>query len=198
MVSFASTCSKVWNYFTSVPSINLHVCIAFQIQDMAIRCIQKNIKKNRGVKGWPWWKVFTTVRPLIEVQLTEEQIRGKDVSMHLLSSHTFLTLSLSLPPRLPVLTNIFKFSKSACHVQVLPFDNTTAKFKAHLLGFLMFPVFLPQGSLSNSASALGRTQYARLFDYCLCGFDSIRVFVKSRVFVCAQSGRAVCLHTLPM
>uniref|UniRef100_A0A674CHS7 Myosin XVIIIA n=1 Tax=Salmo trutta TaxID=8032 RepID=A0A674CHS7_SALTR len=49
-----------------------------KIQDLAIRCIQKNIKKNKGVKGWPWWKVFTTVRPLIEVQLTEEQIRGKD------------------------------------------------------------------------------------------------------------------------
>lgn len=51
-----------------------------QIQDLAIRCIQKNIKKNRGVKDWPWWKLFTTVRPLIQVQLTEEQIRGKDVS----------------------------------------------------------------------------------------------------------------------
>ncbi|XP_069574141.1 unconventional myosin-XVIIIa isoform X4 [Brachyistius frenatus] len=49
-----------------------------KIQDLAIRCIQKNIKKNRGVKFWPWWKLFTTVRPLIEVQLTEEQIRGKD------------------------------------------------------------------------------------------------------------------------
>ncbi|XP_072557636.1 unconventional myosin-XVIIIa isoform X11 [Paramormyrops kingsleyae] len=49
-----------------------------KIQDLAIRCIQKNIKKNRGVKDWPWWKVFTTVRPLIQVQLTEEQIRGKD------------------------------------------------------------------------------------------------------------------------
>nr|XP_057935134.1 unconventional myosin-XVIIIa isoform X3 [Doryrhamphus excisus] len=49
-----------------------------KIQDLAIRCIQKNIKKNRGVKDWPWWKLFTTVRPLIEVQLTEEQIRGKD------------------------------------------------------------------------------------------------------------------------
>lgn len=53
---------------------------ASQIQDLAIRCIQKNIKKNRGVKDWPWWKLFTTVRPLIEVQLSEEQIRGKDVS----------------------------------------------------------------------------------------------------------------------
>lgn len=53
-----------------------------QIQDLAIRCIQKNIKKNHSVKDWPWWKLFTTVRPLIEVQLTEEQIRGKDVSTH--------------------------------------------------------------------------------------------------------------------
>ncbi|XP_060764495.1 unconventional myosin-XVIIIa isoform X4 [Neoarius graeffei] len=49
-----------------------------KIQDLAIRCIQKNIKKNRGVKDWPWWKLFTNVRPLVEVQLSEEQIRGKD------------------------------------------------------------------------------------------------------------------------
>ncbi|XP_051973117.1 unconventional myosin-XVIIIa isoform X3 [Xyrauchen texanus] len=49
-----------------------------KIQDLAIRCLQKNIKKNHGVKDWPWWKLFTTVRPLVEVQLTEEQIRGKD------------------------------------------------------------------------------------------------------------------------
>uniref|UniRef100_A0A8C2D7E2 Myosin XVIIIAa n=1 Tax=Cyprinus carpio TaxID=7962 RepID=A0A8C2D7E2_CYPCA len=55
-----------------------------KIQDLAIRCVQKNIKKNRGVKDWPWWKLFTTVRPLVEVQLTEEQIRGKDEEiMHL-------------------------------------------------------------------------------------------------------------------
>ncbi|XP_044077963.1 unconventional myosin-XVIIIa-like isoform X15 [Siniperca chuatsi] len=49
-----------------------------KIQDLAIRCIQKNIHKNRGVKDWPWWKLFTTVQPLIKVQLTEEQMRGKD------------------------------------------------------------------------------------------------------------------------
>ncbi|XP_068187607.1 unconventional myosin-XVIIIa-like isoform X2 [Antennarius striatus] len=49
-----------------------------KIQDLAIRCIQKNINKNRGVKDWPWWKLFTTVQPLIKVQLTEEQMRTKD------------------------------------------------------------------------------------------------------------------------
>ncbi|KAM9348019.1 unconventional myosin-XVIIIa-like [Symphorus nematophorus] len=49
-----------------------------KIQDLAIRCIQKNIKKNHGVKDWPWWKLFTTVQPLIKVQLTEDQMRSKD------------------------------------------------------------------------------------------------------------------------
>ncbi|XP_030009275.1 unconventional myosin-XVIIIa-like isoform X7 [Sphaeramia orbicularis] len=49
-----------------------------KIQDLAIRCIQKNITKNRGVKDWPWWKLFTTVQPLIKVQLTEEQMKTKD------------------------------------------------------------------------------------------------------------------------
>lgn len=56
-----------------------HVATQLQIQDLAIRCVQKNIKKNKGVKDWPWWKLFTTVRPLIQVQLSEEQIRNKDV-----------------------------------------------------------------------------------------------------------------------
>ncbi|NXM47766.1 MY18A protein, partial [Gymnorhina tibicen] len=57
-----------------------------KIQDLAIRCVQKNIKKNKGVKDWPWWKLFTTVRPLIQVQLTEDQIRGKDVEIQQLKS----------------------------------------------------------------------------------------------------------------
>lgn len=73
-----------------------------QIQDLAIRCVQKNIKKNRGVKDWPWWKLFTTVRPLIQVQLSEEQIRGKDVCYYLfislsLTQCCFLFLLWSLP-----------------------------------------------------------------------------------------------------
>ncbi|KAM4700158.1 unconventional myosin-XVIIIa isoform 3-T3 [Discoglossus pictus] len=57
-----------------------------KIQELAIRCIQKNIQKNKGVKNWPWWKLFTTVRPLIEVQLTEDQIRGKDEEIQQLKS----------------------------------------------------------------------------------------------------------------
>ncbi|XP_039742095.1 unconventional myosin-XVIIIa isoform X4 [Pteropus medius] len=57
-----------------------------KIQDLAIRCVQKNIRKNKGVKDWPWWKLFTTVRPLIEVQLSEEQIRSRDEEIQQLRS----------------------------------------------------------------------------------------------------------------
>ncbi|XP_028938009.1 unconventional myosin-XVIIIa isoform X4 [Ornithorhynchus anatinus] len=57
-----------------------------KIQALAIRCVQKNIKKNKGVKDWPWWKLFTTVRPLIAVQLSEEQLRGKDEEIQQLRS----------------------------------------------------------------------------------------------------------------
>ncbi|XP_029028549.1 unconventional myosin-XVIIIa-like isoform X7 [Betta splendens] len=57
-----------------------------KIQDLAIRCIQKNITKNRGVKDWPWWKLFTTVQPLIKVQLTEDQMRSKDEEIQLQKS----------------------------------------------------------------------------------------------------------------
>ncbi|XP_060243214.1 unconventional myosin-XVIIIa isoform X8 [Meriones unguiculatus] len=57
-----------------------------KIQDLAIRCVQKNIKKNKGVKDWPWWKLFTTVRPLIQVQLSEEQIRNRDEEIQQLRS----------------------------------------------------------------------------------------------------------------
>ncbi|NWX22391.1 MY18A protein, partial [Aegotheles bennettii] len=46
-----------------------------KIQDLAIRCVQKNIKKNKGVKDWPWWKLFTTVRPLIEEEI--QQLKSK-------------------------------------------------------------------------------------------------------------------------
>ncbi|XP_008564570.1 PREDICTED: unconventional myosin-XVIIIa isoform X3 [Galeopterus variegatus] len=57
-----------------------------KIQDLAIRCVQKNIKKNKGVKDWLWWKLFTTVRPLIQVQLSEEQIRNRDEEIQQLRS----------------------------------------------------------------------------------------------------------------
>uniref|UniRef100_A0A3Q3ICT7 Myosin XVIIIAa n=1 Tax=Monopterus albus TaxID=43700 RepID=A0A3Q3ICT7_MONAL len=73
---------------THIDILYVYVCmyVCIQIQDLAIRCIQKNIKKNRGVKDWPWWKLFTTVQPLIKVQLSEEQMQSKDEEIQLQKS----------------------------------------------------------------------------------------------------------------
>uniref|UniRef100_UPI00358EC0ED unconventional myosin-XVIIIa isoform X3 n=1 Tax=Myxine glutinosa TaxID=7769 RepID=UPI00358EC0ED len=57
-----------------------------KVQELAIRCIQKNIMKNRLVKDWPWWKVLTSVRPLIQLQLGEEQLKAKDDEIQQLRS----------------------------------------------------------------------------------------------------------------
>lgn len=51
-----------------------------------------------------------------------------------------------------------------------------------------------RGSLSNSTAALSHTQSARLFDYCLCSFASIRVFVE--LCVGRVAGLCVCIHYL--
>ena len=33
-----------------------------QVQDLAIRCIQKNLRKYQAVRKWPWWSLYTKVR----------------------------------------------------------------------------------------------------------------------------------------
>jgi len=47
-------------------------------QDLAIRCIQKNVKKFMGVRGWPWWRLLIKVTPLLNVHRTEEQLKAKE------------------------------------------------------------------------------------------------------------------------
>lgn len=133
------------------------------------------------MKGWPWWKLFTTVRPLIEVQLTEEQIRGKDVSNLSSSLTTSNAVNRHVMYRFSLLTIVQLNSKPI-----------SVAFNAPL-GFST-----PWGSLSNSAAALSRTQIACLFDYCLCGFASIQVFVESCVCLCVRrvTELCVCIHYL--
>jgi len=47
-------------------------------QDLAIRCIQKNVKKFMGVRGWPWWRLLIKVTPLLNVHRTEEQLKARE------------------------------------------------------------------------------------------------------------------------
>ena len=45
-------------------------------QDLAIRCIQKNVKKFMGVRGWAWWRLLIKVTPLLNVHRTEEELKA--------------------------------------------------------------------------------------------------------------------------
>ncbi|KAM6051575.1 unconventional myosin-XVIIIb [Theristicus caerulescens] len=49
-----------------------------KIQRLAIRCIQKNLVVFQTVRHWPWWQLLSRVRPLLSVNLAEEQLRAKE------------------------------------------------------------------------------------------------------------------------
>ncbi|NWR50783.1 MY18B protein, partial [Regulus satrapa] len=49
-----------------------------KIQRLAIRCIQKNLVVFQVVRHWPWWQLLSHVRPLLSVNLAEEQLRAKE------------------------------------------------------------------------------------------------------------------------
>ncbi|GAB0197100.1 unconventional myosin-XVIIIb [Grus japonensis] len=49
-----------------------------KIQRLAIRCIQKNLVVFQAVRHWPWWQLLSRVRPLLSVNLAEEQLRAKE------------------------------------------------------------------------------------------------------------------------
>ena len=54
-------------------------CVSPQIQRLAVRCIQKNLVVFQAVRHWPWWQLLSRVRPLLSVNLVEEQLRAKEV-----------------------------------------------------------------------------------------------------------------------
>ena len=47
---------------------------------MAIKCLQRNIRKYMAVKNWSWWKLFTKVLPVLDVHRTEEELKSKTAS----------------------------------------------------------------------------------------------------------------------
>uniref|UniRef100_A0A8C9LAS4 Myosin XVIIIB n=1 Tax=Pavo cristatus TaxID=9049 RepID=A0A8C9LAS4_PAVCR len=49
-----------------------------KVQRLAVRCIQKNVVVFQAVRHWPWWQLLSRVRPLLSVNLAEEQLRVKE------------------------------------------------------------------------------------------------------------------------
>ncbi|GAB6030070.1 Myosin XVIIIA, variant 2 [Chamberlinius hualienensis] len=48
-----------------------------KVQELAIRCIQRNVRKFMVVRSWPWWRLLVRVVPLLNVHRTEEELKSK-------------------------------------------------------------------------------------------------------------------------
>lgn len=52
---------------------------ALQIEDVAIRCVQRNVRKFMLVRDWPWWRLLVRITPLLNVHRTEQELKTKTV-----------------------------------------------------------------------------------------------------------------------
>lgn len=48
----------------------------FRFQEMAVRCIQRNVRAFLSVRDWPWWRLLVRVTPLLNVHRTEELLKA--------------------------------------------------------------------------------------------------------------------------
>lgn len=46
-----------------------------RVQELAVRCIQRNVRAFLQVRDWPWWRLLVRVTPLLNVHRTEEQLK---------------------------------------------------------------------------------------------------------------------------
>jgi myosin-18 len=51
------------------------------VQDLAIRCLQKNVRKFMGVREWPWWRLLIRLTPMLNVQRTANQLKTQTVGL---------------------------------------------------------------------------------------------------------------------
>ncbi|KAK2703320.1 hypothetical protein QYM36_018195, partial [Artemia franciscana] len=47
-----------------------------KVEDTAVRCVQRNVRKLLGVREWPWWRLLIKLSPLLNVHRTEEELRS--------------------------------------------------------------------------------------------------------------------------
>lgn len=46
-----------------------------RVQELAVKCIQRNVRAFMQVRDWPWWRLLVRVSPLLAVNRTEEQLK---------------------------------------------------------------------------------------------------------------------------
>ncbi|ROL54073.1 Unconventional myosin-XVIIIb [Anabarilius grahami] len=49
-----------------------------KVQQMAVCCIQRNLRVLTAVTRWSWWKLLCRVRPLLDVNMDDQRLRSKE------------------------------------------------------------------------------------------------------------------------
>ncbi|KAK7595346.1 hypothetical protein V9T40_013171 [Parthenolecanium corni] len=57
-----------------------------KIEDVAIRCIQRNVRKFMSVRDWQWWRLLVRITPLLNVHRTEQELKSKTEELESLRS----------------------------------------------------------------------------------------------------------------
>uniref|UniRef100_A0A1L8E4V2 Putative myosin n=1 Tax=Nyssomyia neivai TaxID=330878 RepID=A0A1L8E4V2_9DIPT len=55
-----------------------------RVQELAVRCIQRNVRAFLMVRDWPWWRLLVRVTPLLNVHRTEEQLKAANDELQML------------------------------------------------------------------------------------------------------------------
>uniref|UniRef100_G3SSZ2 Myosin XVIIIB n=1 Tax=Loxodonta africana TaxID=9785 RepID=G3SSZ2_LOXAF len=55
-----------------------------KLRRLAAQCIQKNVAVFLAVKDWPWWRLLSSLRPLLSATIGEEQLRAKEEELTML------------------------------------------------------------------------------------------------------------------
>ena len=49
---------------------------------LAIAVLQRNIRKYLFLRDWKWWRLYTKVKPLLNVARTEDELRQKEEELN--------------------------------------------------------------------------------------------------------------------
>ncbi|XP_069788781.1 unconventional myosin-XVIIIb-like isoform X2 [Narcine bancroftii] len=55
-----------------------------KIQQLALHCIQKNIRKYWRVHQWRWWQLMACIRPMLTINLANENLQVKEEEVNVL------------------------------------------------------------------------------------------------------------------
>ncbi|XP_026678087.1 unconventional myosin-XVIIIa [Diaphorina citri] len=57
-----------------------------KVQDVAVRCIQRNVRKFMDVRDWSWWRLYLKINPLLNVHRTDQELQAKSEELEALKS----------------------------------------------------------------------------------------------------------------